>query len=79
MTRPDNIIRIPTYSGTKPDSAAGGTRHHCKRHELLPQESPRFHPHSAPRGGSFSLDEVVIWLSIFGLILLGGFFGGFHG
>lgn len=61
MTKPDNIIRIPQfqpYSGTKPDSAAGGTRHHSKRHlNTLPPESPRSVP-SAPRGDS--LGEVMI-------------------
>ena len=77
MTKPDNIIRIPTYSGTKPDSAAGGTRHDSKRHlNTLPPESPRS-VHSAPRGDS--LGEVMIWVGIVALILLGGFFGGFHG
>ena len=73
-------MTLPTisHSGRQPDTATGGTRHHPKGHQPLPQESPRA-VHAYPRGGSFSLDEVVIWLSIFGLALLGGFIGGFHG
>lgn len=77
MTRPDNIIPIPTYSGSKSASAAGGTRHHSKRPQPpLPPEPSRSVP-SAPREGSSG--EVMIWLGIVVLILVGGYFGGFHG
>ena len=77
MTRPDNIIPIPKYSGSKSASAAGGTRHHPARTQLpLPPEPSRSIP-SAPREGSSG--EVMIWLGIVVLILVVGFFGGFHG
>jgi len=75
MTRPDNIIPIPKYSGSKSASAAGGTRHHPARTQLpLPPEPSRSIP-SAPREGSSG--EVMIWLGIVVLILVGGFVGGF--
>jgi hypothetical protein len=79
MTRPDNIIPIPKYSGSKSASAAGGTRHHPARTQLPLPPEPSRSVQSAPREGSFAWDEVAIWLSIFALALLGGFIGGFHG
>lgn len=71
-------MTLPTisHSGRQPDTATGGTRHHPKGHQPLPQESPRSVP-SAPREGSSG--EVMIWLGIVVLILVGGFLGGFHG
>lgn len=59
MTRPDNIIHIPKYSGSKPVSAAGGTRHPTR----LSQESPRS---PLPTRGDSQLHR---WLLIFGLVL----------
>jgi len=74
MTRPDNIIPIPTYSGSKSASAAGGTRHHPAR-TLLPSSPEPSRSVQAPREGSSG--EVMIWLGIVVLILVGGFLGGF--
>jgi len=75
MTRPDNIIPIPTYSGSKSASAAGGTRHHPARTHLSSSPEPSRSIPSAPREGSSG--EVMIWVGIVVLILVGGFWGGF--
>ena len=77
MTRPDNIIPIPKYSGSKSASAAGGTRHHPARTQLPLPPEPSRSVQSAPREGSSG--EVMIWVGIVVLILVGGFLGGFHG
>ena len=74
MTRPDNIIPIPKYSGSKSASAAGGTRHHPARTQLpLPPEPSRSVP-SAPREGSSG--EVMIWVGIVVLMVVGWILGG---
>lgn len=72
-------MTLPTisHSGSQPASEAGGTRHHPARTQLpLPPEPSRSFP-TAPREGSSG--EVMIWLGIVLLILVGGFIGGFHG